>query len=152
MSLSFPDGQPFTTGSTVYQHRPATVYETAPRLILRVAIEGLVTHAMVDTGGVYLFCHPTVANQLGLDGSQGLGLQTLIFRQERVQGALHRVTLTLLADEGQDMSIETTAFVPEPSYDGISEMPSIMGWHGCLDRFRFSVDPVTDTFYFGLAG
>ncbi len=42
-------------------------------------------------------------------------------------------------------------FVPEASYEGISEMPSILGWHGCLDRLRFGVDPVTDTFYFGPA-
>ncbi len=149
MPLSFLNGQPFATSAAAYQYRPATVHETIPRLILRVAIEGLVTHAMVDTGGVYLFCHPIIASELAFDATEGLGLQTLIFRQERVQGTLHRVTLTLLADEGDNMPIETTAFVPEASYEGISDMPSILGWHGCLDRFRFGIDPVTDTFYFG---
>jgi hypothetical protein len=55
MPLSFLNGEPFTTSATTYQHRPATVYETHPRLILRVAIEGMVTHAMVDTGGCIFF-------------------------------------------------------------------------------------------------
>jgi hypothetical protein len=149
MPLSFLNGEPFTTSATTYQHRPATVYETHPRLILRVAFEGMVTLAMVDTGGVYLFCHPSIARAIGFDASAGLGLQTLIFRQERVQSTLHRATLTLLADEGDHLLIETTAFVPEASYDGLSDMPSILGWHGCLDRFRFGIDPMTDTFYFG---
>ena len=51
MTLILPDGQPFTTGATAYQYRPATAQESTPRITLEVAIEGVVTHAMVDTGG-----------------------------------------------------------------------------------------------------
>ena len=68
-------------------------------------------------------------------------------RDERVRGTLHRLTLTLLA-EGEDVQIDSTAFVPDASYEGVPELPSILGLHGCLERVRFAFDPHTDTFYF----
>lgn len=54
MSLTFPNGEPFTIGETAYQYRPATAHETHPRVILDVLVEGVATQAMVDTGGIYL--------------------------------------------------------------------------------------------------
>jgi hypothetical protein len=68
-----------------------------------------------------------------------------------VRGTLHRLTLTLLAEEGEDVQIDTTAFVPDTSYEGVPALPSILGLHGCLERVRFACDPHTDTFYFGPA-
>jgi hypothetical protein len=106
---------------------------------------------MVDTGGLYLFCMPSVARALNLDAAQALGAQTILFRDERVRGTLHRLTLILLAEEGEDVQIDTTAFVPDASYEGVPELPSILGLHGCLERVRFACDPHTDTFYFGSA-
>ena len=151
MPLFFADGSPFVTGSqshVFYAPRPA---EPKARLVLRVALEGLTTQAMVDTGGLYLFCMPSIAHALHVDAGQALGVQTILFRDERVQGALHRLTLTLLAEEGEDMQLDVTAFVPDASYEGGPELPSILGLHGCLERARFAFDPVTDTFYFGPA-
>jgi hypothetical protein len=104
---------------------------------------------MVDTGGLYFFCMPSIARALHLDAGQALGAQTILFRDERVRGTLHRLTLTLLAEEGEDMQLDVTAFVPDASYEGVPELPSILGLHGCLERVRFAFDPATDTFYFG---
>jgi hypothetical protein len=70
MTLILPDGQPFATGATAYHYRPATAQETTPRLVLEVAIDGIVTQAMVDTGGLYLVCHPGLATQLHLEPSR----------------------------------------------------------------------------------
>jgi len=92
---------------------------------------------------------PSIARALHLDAGQALGAQTILFRDERVRGTLHRLTLTLLAEEGGDLQLDVTAFVPDVSYEGVPELPSILGLHGCLERVRFAFDPVTDTFYFG---
>jgi len=69
-----------------------------------------------------------------------------------VHGRLSRLTLTLLADAGEDATIQTTAFVPEPDEaEHWGDMPCILGLYGCLERMRFAVDPYTERFYFGLA-
>jgi hypothetical protein len=69
-----------------------------------------------------------------------------------VHGRLYRLNLTLLADEGEDLTIQTTAFVPEPDEaEGWGDMPCILGLYGCLERLRFAVDPHTEPFYFGPA-
>jgi len=153
MTLTLPDGQPFATGVTAYQYRPATAQESTPRLVLEVAIDGVVTHAMVDTGGIYLVCHPRLATQLHLDTAEAIsGPRTILFRGVLVQGRLYRLTLTLLAQEGDDLVMQATAFVPEPEEEeGWGDLPSILGFYGCLERARFAVDPRTETFFFGPA-
>jgi hypothetical protein len=151
MPLFFADGRAFVTGSQSHVFYAPTPAEPKARLVLRVTIEGLTTQAMVDTGGLYLFCMPSVARALHLDAAQALGAQTILFRDERVQGTLHRLTCTLLAEEGEDMQLDVTAFVPDASYEAMPELPSILGLHGCLERARFAFDPATDTFYFGPA-
>jgi hypothetical protein len=50
MSLTFPDGARFATGSATYPYRPATSYETTPRLILEIALIGMRPEVVVDTG------------------------------------------------------------------------------------------------------
>jgi hypothetical protein len=112
--------------------------------VLRVALEGLITQAMVDTGGLYLFCMPSVAWALNLDAGQALGPQTILFRDERVRGTLHRLTLTLLAEEGEDLQLDITAFVPDAGYENVPELPSILSLHGCLERARFAFDPAEE--------
>ena len=113
MSLRFPSGELFSTGSTLYSYAPATDRETHPRLILEVEIEGIMTEAMVDTGGVYLLCTPSVAKRMDLSEENSLsGVKELLFRGVIVQGRLHRVQLTLFAEEGESFTLETTAFVP----------------------------------------
>ena len=149
MPLFFEDRTAFATGYPSNVYDEPTSGETKSRLVLRVAIEGRQTLAMVDTGGVYLFCMPSLARDLGLHAAEALGEQTLIFREERVRGTLHRLTLTIFTEEGEDTELDTTAFVPHPTYENVPELPSILGLQGCLDRLRFAFDPKTDTFYFG---
>src|SRR5215510_2391774 len=104
---------------------------------------------MVDTGGLYLFCMPSVARALHLEAAQALGAQTILFRDERVRGTLHRLTLTLLAEEGADLQLDVTAFVPDAGYENVPDLSSILGVHSWLERVRFACDPATDTFLLG---
>src|SRR4029453_993095 len=113
MTLTLPDGQPFATGATSYHYRPATAQETTPRLVLEVAIEGIVTQAMVDTGGLYLVCHPGLATQFQLEPAEATrGPHTFLFRGVLLRGRLYRLPLTLLTQAGDDLTVQATAFVP----------------------------------------
>lgn len=49
MSFQFSDGEAFTTSAASYMYRPATPYETTPRVMLDVAIEGIHTEAIIHT-------------------------------------------------------------------------------------------------------
>ena len=153
MTLAFPNGELFALGMTGYDYRPATSHETTPRLVLEVEIEGILAEAIVDTGGVYLFCNPHIARRLSLAPTEALsGVQAILFRGVFVHGRLYRLTLTLLADDGEDVTIQTTAFVPEPDEaEHWGDMPCILGLYGCLERMRFAVDPYAERFDFGLA-
>jgi len=123
-------------------------------VVLEIAIEGIVVEAIVDTGGVYLLCHPRLARQLDIDASQAVSpVIELLFRGVFLQGRLHRLSLTLLAEAGENLGFEATAFVPEQyEEEGWGDMPSILGFYGCLERIRMAIDPVTETFYFGSTG
>ena len=153
MTLALPNGESFALGVIGYDYRPATSYETTPRLVLEVEIEGILAEAVVDTGGVYLFCHPEIARRLSLTLAEELSeVQTILFRGVPVHGRLYRLTLTFLADEGEDVTIQTTAFVPDPDEaEHWGDLPCLLGLYGCLERVRFAVDPRTERFYFGPA-
>ncbi|RLC84125.1 MAG: hypothetical protein DRI79_13270 [Chloroflexi bacterium] len=150
--LRFEDGRLFSQGACTFSYRPATEQDTTPRIMIGVQIEGLYTETAVDTGGVYLVCDPEIADLLELDPSSGLGADRLEVRGFKVRGTLHRVSLMLLAQEGQSLELEVTAFLPRLQPGEVWSFPTFMGLMGCLERLRFAVDPTTDTFYFGPIG
>jgi hypothetical protein len=50
----------------------------------------------------------------GLKPAEAIGWpRALLFRRARVQRRLYRLTLRLLPQEGDDLVMQTTAFVPE---------------------------------------
>jgi len=147
--LHFEDGRLFSQGACTFSYRPATEQDTTPRIMIGVQIEDLCTEAAVDTGGVYLVCDPEIADLLELDPNSGLGADKLRIRGFEVHGTLHRVSLTVLAQEGQSLELEVTAFLPRLQPNELWNLPSFMGLLSCLERLRFAVDPGTDVFYFG---
>lgn len=152
MLLSFSNGDKFSTGSTLYDYRPATRDERFERIMLQVQIEGIMTEAFVDTGGVYLVCTPEIAQQANLQARSLFSPdpEVILLRGVHIAGDLFRVTLTLLADYGEGVNIEATAFVPrrEARVDW-ADFPCILGMHGCLERLRFAIDTLNTCFYFG---
>jgi predicted aspartyl protease len=151
MPLVFHDGQKFATGSVPYSYRPETERQDIPKLFLQVQIEGQYIEALVDTGAQFFICPPDVAKLLKLQEMNSSTTEALRIRGVRIEGTLHRVTLTLLAEEGESLSVEVTAFVPKTSeeYKLEGPIPSFLGLFCCLERLRFAVDPSTETFYFG---
>lgn len=62
---------------------------------------------------------------------------TMHTRLGEISGDIVRMTITLIADQGQDLPIESSVLLAE-EWDG----PEIvLGYEGFLDRLRFALDP-----------
>ena len=97
---------------------------------------------------VHVICPQKVARQAGFEDVEPLEKMTMLIRGMRLEGGLIRLGITLEADEGENLTVEATAFVPDvEEYWG--DFPAFLGLTGFLERIRFAVDPNTDTFYFG---
>lgn len=150
MLLLFSNQEPFATGATGYDYNLIPGSDVSARLILDVCVEGQRIEAILDTGAPFLVCSPKLAKKIGLDPQDALFRHRLMIRGNMVRGGLYRVTLVLVAAIGEDVTLEATAFVPDLDESlALDSFPSFIGFHCCLDRVRFAVDPATNTFYFG---
>jgi hypothetical protein len=148
--LSFPDGEEFATGMAYYSYRPATQREILSRIIVNIRIEGISAAAIVDTGAPYVVCSPLIAKQIGLTAQTALERISLLVRGVVMRGYLHRLNVIFIAQQGADLDIDATVFVPDPEWEeSWGDLPSFVGLIGCLERMRFAVDPGSDAFYFG---
>jgi len=154
MPLHFRDGRAFATGCARYRSRTPTERDTAPKPHVKVQIDDLREEALLDTGAAYLICPPRVANLLTVSDADVLEEVTIVIRGSPVVGKLHRFSLTLIAEEGEGLTIDVTAFIPDERREErwASDLPCFLGWQGCLDRLRFALDPLTEKFYFGPVG
>lgn len=150
MLLTFADGEPFAIGATHYVYRPATPHETTPRIMVEVEVGSLRFTAFVDTGGVYFLCDPAIARIMNLNSADGLGRESVSVRGRLITGVLHRLPVTMLAEEGEDVTIDATVLVPDDEHLDWDNFPCILGMQGCMERLRFAVEPAAETFYFGL--
>ncbi|MDY6806727.1 MAG: hypothetical protein SXA11_23370 [Cyanobacteriota bacterium] len=148
MTLLFPNGDNFATGAIRYDYRPVTATETTNRIILPVLIENIPTEAVVDTGAPYVICPPRIARLAGIQDIQPLERSKMLIRGMRLDGSIIRLSIKIVALEGENLTVDATAFLPDvEEYWG--DFPSFLGLTGFLERIRFAVDPNTDTFYFG---
>ncbi|MEG3844846.1 hypothetical protein [Microcoleus sp. herbarium14] len=146
--LLFPGGDTFATGAIYYDYIPVTANETTNRIILPVTVESIKTQAVVDTGAPYPIISPRVARQAGLDFLPPLQRMTLFVRGMRLEGSVIRLNMKLVADKGEDLDVDATAFIPDVE-EFWGDFPSFIGQIGFLERIRFAIDPLTNTFYFG---
>ena len=135
-------------GALKYSYQPATIGETTNRIVLPIEIQGIATEAVVDTGAPYVICAPRVAREVGIDPEFALERRMMLIRGMRLEGMIVRLSIRLQAEEGDDLDVDATAFVPDvEEYWG--DLPSFIGLTGFLQRIRFAIAPSTDTFYFG---
>jgi hypothetical protein len=149
MVLQFTDGRPFATGACSYWDQPPLGRTETPRITIAIWIGGSQTQAMVDAGGVYLVCDPEISDLLHLDPRTSLGVTTLAIRGYKYPGHLHRLAITLLAEKGESLELDVTAFIPRLDPGQEWHLPSFLGLQGCLEFLRFAVDPGSNIFYFG---
>jgi hypothetical protein len=145
--LLFPDGEYFAIGAINYAYRPPITNDTN-RIIIGVYVEDIITEAVLDTGAPYPIISPKIAKQAGLNRVKPLERKTMLVRGMRLEGSIIRLNMTLPADEGEDLTVDATAFIPDGE-ESWGDFPGFIGQLGFLERIRYAVDPATDTFYFG---
>jgi hypothetical protein len=149
--MLFLEGRrPFTTGSATYLYQPATENETTPRILLRVAFDGFITTAAIDTGASFVILDPRIAEVIEINNRSGIPQKNVFLRNDKLDGYLHRISISLIANEGENITVDATTFIPELKPHQVwGSFPSIIGLNSCLERIRFAVDPSADKFYFG---
>lgn len=150
MLLSLPNQEPFASSAAIYEYRDVSGGDNSARIILNVEVEGQGAQAIMDTGAPFFICSPKLVEDIGFDPQDALSRHRILIRGNMVRGGLYRVTLVLVAAIGKNVTLEATAFVPDPDESlALDSFPSFIGFHCCLDRVRFAIDPATSTFYFG---
>ena len=67
-----------------------------------------------------------------------------------LSGKVYNVNLTLLADRGEAVTALVLAFVPDSQSFELDPLPAtLIGFHGCVERFLFAVDPTNREVLFG---
>jgi hypothetical protein len=155
MLLNFADGTPFSKGAADYNNVPG--YELSEHMVLMVEIgdhpRNRMTEAVVYTGVPYLICTRAMARAIGITLNQPEETGRVRVEGVWIEGGIHSVTLSLLADEdkGESVPQPVWAFVPDREGDFNPENlpPMYLGLKGCLNSFMFAIDPLSQTFYFG---
>ncbi len=151
--LFLGDGSTFATGVAIYQYRPLAEHAGDVRVILQVLLDGLPATCVLDTGAPYVILAPYLAPHLGIDPAHALDQARIVHRGISYYGGLHRLALEFPAGQGESLTVEATAFVPEQdAAEAWGDLPSFLGMAGCLERLCFALDPGSDAFYFGPLG
>lgn len=147
--LQFDSGEEFATIELDYDCRPIREGDHSNRIVIRVNVQDKPSFAVVDTGGVYLIIPPYISTDLSLDAQDIIddNPPPIRFGKLEVKGKLYSIPITF---GESDSSKLVTAFIVDtnPSNDW-SNFPVFLGFQGCLDKFRFAVDPISDKFYIG---
>jgi hypothetical protein len=99
--------------------------------------------ALLDTGAHYCILDRDLASGIRPHLTDRIGAIELRTAHGLLRGDLHTHKITLLADSGESLDIESTVLV-SPDWRG----PSFLGYMGALDRLRFAIDPRLNRFYF----
>ena len=137
-----PDGSRFASGCTRFLDEDPNAQEATVKIYVKIEPVnlGFSVLAQVDTGAPWSILMREVAEALTLLDGQGEPV-TLNTAYGRIGGYLKRVNITLLADEGGSVEVESTVFVSEEWPAG-----SFLGYTGMLERVRFAVDPQQNFF------
>ena len=142
------DDSPFTTGRAKYLDTLPTRPGEA-RVYVRLAVDGMPEPflAMLDTGAEFSVLAREIAEAVGLDAADGHEI-TMSHRggAGSTPGRLVRTAVTVLADDGEDLIVDATVFVP------VGEWPqgrSFIGYSGFLEGIRLGLDPQVNDIYFG---
>ena len=137
---------PFTTGQATYRDFHPEDPSRKRGLYVRVVLpdsSDTSLYALIDTGTPYCIEDTVVVENLGLSFDAG---ETILLRTAYglFEGTVQRMSIRLLAEQGESLNIDASVFVTADWHLG-----NFLGYTGFLERFRFAVDSGTHTFYFG---
>lgn len=143
--LQHDDGTIFACSQTSYtdqigEHPDSRIYvlvqfDTLPK-----------TFAVLDTGAPWCILNEEQAKELNPNyKDEAIDTKCLNIRGEKTKGVLIRLPITICAEQGLDIIIEGTVFVPQDERD----LPNFIGLEGLLSRIKFAINPQSNIFYFG---
>jgi hypothetical protein len=138
----------FTTGRCQFEDDLAGQTSTNSKLFIAVKVGhlDLAVWAMVDTGAPFCIFEPEILDELGISFNSHEAIEVST-RLGPIKGSIDRVDITVLANVGESIIVDCTVLVPDtlPS----TWRGNFIGYVGCLQRFRFAVDPSKNHFHFG---
>ncbi len=146
--LTERDGDSFTTSRTSYSDSDPEARRRQSGIYLQVVLPfalGLSVYALVDSGAPYCIFDSDLMVAGGIDFAEGEAI-TLSTRVGLVSGALQRLPLIVPAEHGNPLAVDATVLVSDQWRHG-----HFLGYGGFLERLRFAVDPVANTWHFGPA-
>lgn len=146
--LRLVDDVVFATGVCPYKDQHPKDPPGNTRIVIAVEIGGVSTQAAIDTGGAFFILDPELAPSVSCE-LDPIGNSKINMRGRDLTGVLNRCWITLRATAGRSHQVEVTVFVPDWDETRPWQAPSILGLSGCLEAFRFAVDPSANQFYFG---
>jgi Aspartyl protease len=102
--------------------------------------------ALLDTGAEYSILDREIAAEAGLEQLEGQNI-TMTHRDGRTPGRLVRISMRVLADEGETLLVDATVFIPQ---DVWPTGRNFIGYTGFLERVRVGLDPERNDIYFGV--
>lgn len=104
--------------------------------------------ALLDPASHWSVMPGALPKEIGLEAEvdpyDATAPRLLTGRSGLIRGQLTPVWVRLHAEYGNELDLQVTCFVWS-DWTG----PFVLGWKGCLEGFRFGLDPSTDSFYFG---
>lgn len=138
----------FVSGWSEYLDALPDLNEPHPRIYVQFRPEGVDPQlsflALVDTGAHFCILNAGIADLIQDGLTESIGEMDLRTAYGSIRGKLYTYRIQLLAEEGDDLSFESTLFL-SPDW----QAPSFLGYVGALERLRFAVDCPGNRFYFG---
>ena len=143
--LRHDDGTIFACSQTSYTDQLGEHPES--RIYVSVQFDTLPkTFAILDTGSPWCILNEEQAKELNPNYKDAaIETKCLNIRGEKTEGVLIRLPVTICAEQGVDIVIEGTVFVPQNERD----LPNFIGLDGFLNRIKFAINPQSNVFYFG---
>ena len=151
------EGEPFSVGRAKYLDTPPASPGESSRIYVKIEFEGdngpVMPLALLDTGAEWSVLEREIAESVGLTGADGQAI-TLKHKNGTSSGKLVKANVRLLADEGEDLVVEATVFVPDEHHD--VGQRDIGGVHSAARTgrglgvgTRLTLDPQNNQIYFG---
>jgi hypothetical protein len=138
------NGRVFSTGRSRFLDSDSR-QEPTPKIFVKILAGNpqVLFLAQLDTGAAWSVLNAEIARMMGLFERPG-PIVSLSSRSGVFHGTLVRTELTLVADEGESLDVETTLFASRDWTFG-----NFLGYAGLLERVRFALDPAENDFFFG---
>jgi hypothetical protein len=104
-------------------------------------------YGLLDSGSYWCVLPQYLRRALGCEPERSAPVARISTRFGLFEGWLERLSLEFPAIIGEPYVVEATWFV---SLDWPG--PMVLGWKGCLERFRWAIDPEEEAFYFAPPG